>query len=72
MIEEGVRKYGSWWVVGTTAKWAKDLSSHSSRIELVMATWSGVAPSDEHHGQDCLFRGFCPQLWWTVPWGQGR
>lgn len=27
MIEEGVGKYGSWWVVGTTAKWTNDLSS---------------------------------------------
>lgn len=39
MIEEGVRKYGSWWVVGTTAKWAKDLSSQQPRMDH-MATLS--------------------------------
>ena len=39
MIEEGVRKYGSWWVVGTTANWAKDLSSQQPRMDH-MATLS--------------------------------
>lgn len=39
MIEEGVGKYGSWWVVGTTATWAKDLSSKWPRMDH-MATLS--------------------------------
>lgn len=33
MIEEGVEKYGSWWVVGTMAKRAKDLSSKQPRVD---------------------------------------